>query len=355
MVTNLPDEVKALWSRAIAAKNPRVKLELLRQMYSKVPKHKGTANLVASLRRQISGLESLLEEQERKAKKRGSGGIGWTVKKSGAPQLSVVGSLDGSMALFSRLTGLKPEIYRLYENPIVGTFNSADVQLQIIWTPVDGAIGRWLLNHVLGVILNSDVLLLAASSEAELGSIVERLGELGVTLSNKDIGVDVKVTSSGGIIVTGTSNRVSNEEVRDYLRGLGVRNVVIRLRGESDLEDLEATLLGKKVKRYIVVPSKMDCSSIELPCIPFDRLDELGYIVLRILGLIRIYTKPPGRDVQRPPLLLAHGSTVRDVAEDVHREMLETFKFARIWRGGEALRVGLDFVVEDGDVVEIRR
>lgn len=354
MVTNLPEEVKALWSRAIVTKNPRMKLELLRQMYSKLPKHKGTANLVVSLRRQISNLESLLEEQERKAKKRGSGGIGWTVKKPEFPQLSVVGPLERSMALFSKLTGLKPEVYRLYETPIVGIFDSADIHLQIIWAPIDDVIGRWLLNRVSGVIINSDILLLAASSRAELESTIERLGELGVILSSKDIGVDVKVTSNGGIIVTGTSSNVSHEEVRDYLRSLGVRNAMVRLRGESKLEDLEATLLGKKVKRCIVVSSKGDRLSTELPSIRSDRLDDLGHVVLRILGLTRIYTKPPGKDVQRPPLLLVHGSTVRDVAENVHRELLETFRFARIWRVGHVLRVGLDFVVEDGDIVEIR-
>ncbi|MGC9117005.1 MAG: hypothetical protein ACP5ID_05355, partial [Conexivisphaera sp.] len=115
MVTNLPEEVRALWSRAILAKDPRLKLELLRQVYSKMPKHKGTENLQMNLKRQIANLEVVIEEQERKAKKKGSGGIEWAVRKTEFPQLCVVGLPGTSARAFELMTGVGAELFRLYE------------------------------------------------------------------------------------------------------------------------------------------------------------------------------------------------------------------------------------------------
>jgi hypothetical protein len=70
MVTNLPEEVKALWAKATMTRDPKRKLELLKLVYSRVPKHKGTANLVINLKRQIQNLEEEIREKRLRRRKR---------------------------------------------------------------------------------------------------------------------------------------------------------------------------------------------------------------------------------------------------------------------------------------------
>jgi len=74
------------------------------------------------------------------------------------------------------------------------------------------------------------------------------------------------------------------------------------------------------------------------------------------LDLICVYTKEPRGEIAEKPIVLKRGSTIRDLAEKVHKEFVEKFKFARVRRGnkkGLGILAGIDFVLEDGDIVEI--
>ncbi len=73
------------------------------------------------------------------------------------------------------------------------------------------------------------------------------------------------------------------------------------------------------------------------------------------LGLIRVYTKEPGK-VPGKPLVIKAGSTVEDVAEELHKDFIRYFKYAKIWGTSAEFpgqKVGLEHVLKDGDVVEI--
>ncbi len=74
------------------------------------------------------------------------------------------------------------------------------------------------------------------------------------------------------------------------------------------------------------------------------------------LGVIKVYTKQPGREKDHPPVAFAKGSTLRDVAKKVHKDFLKSFKYARIYGKSakfEGQTVGLDHVLYDDDVVEL--
>lgn len=74
------------------------------------------------------------------------------------------------------------------------------------------------------------------------------------------------------------------------------------------------------------------------------------------LGIIKVYTKQPGREKDYPPVAFARGSTLRDVAKKVHKDFLKSFKYARIYGKSakfEGQTVGLDHVLADDDVVEL--
>jgi ribosome-interacting GTPase 1 len=55
------------------------------------------------------------------------------------------------------------------------------------------------------------------------------------------------------------------------------------------------------------------------------------------------------------PYVLPKGSTVTNVAAMVHRDIAEGMRSAKIWGSGkfEGQAVQKDFVVSDGDVIEI--
>jgi ribosome-interacting GTPase 1 len=99
----------------------------------------------------------------------------------------------------------------------------------------------------------------------------------------------------------------------------------------------------------------------ELPLlkVEFDRpesREELRRAVYDALGVIRIYTKRPGRPAELDsPFTIPVGGTVDDLALRVHRDMAEQLKFAKVWgtsaRDGQS--VGRDHALADKDVVEL--
>jgi len=87
-----------------------------------------------------------------------------------------------------------------------------------------------------------------------------------------------------------------------------------------------------------------------------EGLDHIGKALFRGLGIVRIYTKAPGKDPDtgRPYTVFA-GGTVSDVALLIHRELAASVKFARIWGSAkfDGQQVGKDYLLRDGDIVEL--
>ena len=362
MVTNLPEEAKALWAKAAAVRDPRRKVKLLRQVYSKIPKHKGTAYLLMNLKKQISSLEEEIREKEVKAKKKGSGGLEWVVRKSGLIQLSVVGNTTDSAVIFGELSGLEPDIYKLYGAPVVGTRELGGVPFQLIWAPFDESIGRWLKTRIVNVVQNSDLAIVAGTcNKGFIEDAKKRFEEYNIILANRDISIDLEITPSGGIIISGSSSKLDHSQVRGFLRRLKIYNAIVKLSSESSIDDLEKVLLGKIFKKYLAVCYKK-IDNLTFLYIYYEKgifrilndVNTLGEEILGLLKLIRVYTKPPGGHIAKPPLLLHEGATVKDAVRALHSRLLRTFKYARIWRGDNTRRVGLDFTLEDGDVIEVR-
>jgi ribosome-interacting GTPase 1 len=71
---------------------------------------------------------------------------------------------------------------------------------------------------------------------------------------------------------------------------------------------------------------------------------------------VRVYTKTPGHAVDRQrPFTLRQGQTIEDVTRLVHKDLVHTLRYARVWgkSGFDGQHVGREHVVEDGDVVEL--
>ncbi len=79
-------------------------------------------------------------------------------------------------------------------------------------------------------------------------------------------------------------------------------------------------------------------------------------ILWKNLGLIKVYTKQPGKPEQHPPIALDKGSTVKDMAKSVHKDFVKKFRFARVWGKSakhKGQRVHLNHILADDDVVEL--
>jgi ribosome-interacting GTPase 1 len=85
-------------------------------------------------------------------------------------------------------------------------------------------------------------------------------------------------------------------------------------------------------------------------------LGDLKRKTFDALGIIRVYTKQPGKPPDRSaPFTLPRGATIADLAARIHNDLLPTMKFARVW-GASAFSgqaVQKDHVLAEGDVVEI--
>jgi ribosome-interacting GTPase 1 len=85
-------------------------------------------------------------------------------------------------------------------------------------------------------------------------------------------------------------------------------------------------------------------------------LELLGWKTFEALGILRVYSKQPGKPADREqPFTLPQGATVGDLARHIHKEIAERIKFARMWGGQvfDGQKVTSDHLLEEGDVVEI--
>ncbi len=70
--------------------------------------------------------------------------------------------------------------------------------------------------------------------------------------------------------------------------------------------------------------------------------------------LIRVYTKEPGEEPERQPIVVKKGTTVLEVGRIIHKDFVKKFKYARVWGSSKfpGQRVDKDYELKDGDVVE---
>ncbi len=66
------------------------------------------------------------------------------------------------------------------------------------------------------------------------------------------------------------------------------------------------------------------------------------------LSLIVVYSKKT-----MTPMALKRGSNVWDFTNRIHKDFLDNFNFARLWRNGIISKVGLDYKLQNKDVIEI--
>ncbi|MBD3156174.1 MAG: TGS domain-containing protein [Candidatus Aenigmarchaeota archaeon] len=122
----------------------------------------------------------------------------------------------------------------------------------------------------------------------------------------------------------------------DVNKGLGKQ--------KKELDDMLDSRSIKCKRLYVTTKKEID-------------IEKLKSEIWRNLGKIRVYTKTPGKKPEDKPIVFKKGVTVEKVVREVHKDLLEHFRYAKIW--GDSVKfggaqVGLDHVLKDKDVVQIR-
>lgn len=388
MPANLPPEAKRKWAEVSAAKNPKEKLKLMQEFLSLVPKHKGTAKLCAQVKKQIATLRKELEEA--KHRKTGRALSKFFIEKEGAAQIVILGPTNvGKSSLLARLTNAKvmisPTPYTTTE-PIPGMLHYEDIQFQLIEAPalMEGAAeGRAWGLQTLTLARNADGLILMVDlttnpieqlnmlvNELEKARVVVSKPKARIEIERKHVGASLRIIILGGLIGCNFS------DVEELLKSYGIRDAVVKIFGNASLDDIEDAIFESTTyKPAIIIANKLDLNNayenlkilkehvrdklpvIAVSCKNGQGLNEIGRILFENLDVIRVYTKEPNeRNFSSKPFILKRGSTVYDLAKNIHSDLIENFAYAKVW--SERLifspqRVGASFQLEDGDIVEI--
>ena len=338
MPTNVTPEYKKAEEAYRAAREPRDRLDCLKEMLRTIPKHKGTEHLQSDIKTRIKQLTEELSGPKKGGKRSGPSHV---VRQEGAAQLCLIGPPNaGKSALHVKLTGSRSDIgpYPFTTHlPIPGMLPYEDLHFQLVDLPPVSAdfMEPWLVNtlqHADGILLVIDV----SDPECleQVPAVLERLREKKIYLRSSWPGLP----SNAPPVV---------EEDDDPFR-LDLPTVLIANKSDLDPDPDEVKVLEELLGlRFPALTVSAETG---------DGLDALGPFLFEALEIVRVYTKTPGRQADNDkPFTVRRGDTVLDVAKLVHKDIARGLKFARVW-GTEVFdgqQVGPDHAVADGDIVEL--
>lgn len=321
MPTNVTPQYKEAEARFRAARTNEEKIAALEEMLAIMPKHKGTDKLQADVKARLAKL------RREGGQKSGARGTSHLVPREGAGQVALVGPPNaGKSSLVARTTHAEPKVadYPFTTREAVpGMMHHEDVALQLVDLP---AVSREHVEPwVFDLVRRADLVWVVVPHE----SAPEDFEEVRRILADKHL---VLVPALDG-------SPPKPGEKRTLL-------VVTGMDRPGGAENL--AVLGELLDSTwpIQAVSAKDGSG----------LLDLGARSFGLLGLIRVYTKEPGKPPDKSkPFTLPRGATVAELAGHIHREIAEGFRYARIWGSSafDGQQVRGDHPLEDGDVVEI--
>jgi ribosome-interacting GTPase 1 len=336
---NLSPDYKAAEAAFRKTRDPRERLEQLREMLRTIPKHKGTEHLQADIKARI---KDLAEEFEGSRKGGAHGGPALVIRPEGAAQIALIGPPNaGKSSLHARLTGSGAHVgpYPFTTQvPQAGMMPHEDVHFQLIDLPPIAP------EHPVPWLVGSLQTAVASLLVVDLGepSCLEQLQAVQSLLEKQRVTLTERWEA-------GAESRAGSPKDDEDPFALRLPTLMLANKAEG-IADLDAEL---QVLR--------DLSGLRLPVLAVSAttghgLGELGPWLFQHLGIVRIYTKTPGHPADKHrPFTLRHGQTVGDVARLVHQDLARTLRYARIWgrSGFEGQQVGHEHCVADGDIVEL--
>lgn len=295
MPANLPPQYHSVEAKLKEAKTPEDKISIYEELLSMMPKHKGTEKLQKDLKTKIAKLRKQGKKKSRKE-------LFYHIDKEGASQVAITGPINsGKSSLLNALTNAKAKTspYPFTTKiPQLAMMPYEDILIQLIDTPP----------------LTKDF------SPGWLKDILKKANVL--------------------LIICDVSKMKEMDDFIELLKTLKI-------------EHKKTLIVGNKVDLFklINIPNVILTS-----CMNGAGLEDLKQKILNLAEVIRVYTKSPNKPADiGHPFTLNKGSRLMDLASQIHFDLVEKFKYARLFKiGSKRPRIiGKEYILEDKDIVEI--
>jgi ribosome-interacting GTPase 1 len=324
MPANLPPKYFEVEKKYRAARSVSEKLSYLEEMLAVMPKHKGTDKLRADLRRRMAQLRDMGTAR----KGPGRRAPVYLIDTEGVGQVALIGPPNtGKSSLLAALTKARPQIAdypyttRL---PLAGMMLYENVQVQLVDTP---PLGDYLEPWFPDLLRRADAwALVLAPPEDPLDQLMSVTG----------------ILSSYHLAPASPEKPLPEGNINLY-RTLLILNKADLLPDSEELA-LYLELLQEQFPTLAVSVTQG------------TGLSELKAALFDLLGMVRVYTRVPGKAANfKSPFVIPQDTTVAELADRIHHDLGRTFKFARVWGQDtfDGQRVQREYLLQEGDVVEI--
>jgi len=328
MPTNLPADYFNAEERFRSATTTEDKIKYLEEMMGTIPKHKGTDHLRADLRKKLSKLKTAATSKKTSKKQVSA----YHINKEGAGQIVIIGTTNvGKSSLVANQTNADPEVSEVpftTWSAMPGMMMIDNIQVQLIDTPPisEEYIDPEFLNLLRRVDLVLIMIDLHANPVQQFEFVLQKLQENRMAPKH----LEGKIEVDGFLLHVPTMvvvNKYDNEEYEEHYQ-------------------IFQELLGQE---YPMVPVSVQTG---------HNIETLKQKIFEKLGVIRVYSKAPGKDVDKTsPFVVDQGIQLGDFAGKVHKDFQEKLKTAKIWGASADFpgqMVSRDHVLEDEDVVELQ-
>jgi small GTP-binding protein len=328
MPTNLPADYFNAEERYRSATTTEDKIKFLEEMMGTIPKHKGTDHLRADLRKKLSKLKTAATSKKTTKKQVSA----YHINKEGAGQIIIIGTTNvGKSSLVANYTNADPEVSDVpftTWTAMPGMMTIDNIQVQLIDTPPisEEYIDPEFLNLIRRVDLVLVMIDLHANPVQQLEDVYQKLQENRIAPKH----LEGQIEADGFLLHVPTLvvvNKYDSEEYEEHFQIF------------KELLDQE----------YPMVPVSVKTG---------HNIDKLKRTIFEELGVIRVYSKAPGKQVNTSaPFVVEQGIKLGEFAGKVHKDFQEKLKSAKIWGTSAEFpgqMVSRDHILEDEDVVELQ-
>ncbi|MEZ6141154.1 MAG: TGS domain-containing protein [Zavarzinella sp.] len=327
MAVNLPPQYHDAEDEYRRARSPEEKLAALKKMWVILPKHKASEKVQAQLKSKISELSDDIDHARSTAKKSPTS---YKIPRQGCGQILLLGGPNGGKSsLLRKLTKATPEVAAYpftTREPVPGMMDFENVRLQLIEMPP----------------ITADLYEPYISDFTRTADAVALVLDLGDDDGPFAAETAVQELEKRKRLLVDQMPETEDDPTIYHVRALVIANKIDAEGAQDRLQMFQE-----------IFPNRFQILEVSAEQ---GNMNALRAALYQRLGLIRVYGKQPGKQPDMTaPFTIPIGGTVLDFAEQVHTELAEKLKSAKVWGSAQfdGQTVKKDHVLSEGDVVEL--
>jgi len=310
------------------ARTPTEKLAGLEEMLRAIPKHKGSEKKQADIKRKISELKQAMTAPRKKG---GAATIDpYHIPPQGAGQVMLFGLPNsGKSSIVGTLTKAPVKITDYpygTQLPVPGMAYHQDVPIELVDLPP--VTPEHVHGNMINAIRNTDVIMLIVDLTSK--SVLEDVDTLIDVLAGRELFA------------------INKQDGDDDDMKVGPDNLIVCTKADAP----QAADTFNALKELRSEPPDM----LKISAHSAEGLDQMMKKLFEMLDVIRIYAKPPGKPADKEqPFILPAGSTINELARQIHKDVQTSLKYARIWGQNvfDGQQAHGSHVLNDRDIVEL--